>query len=508
MRCLTSRDVLIVDKIKFVRGEDIKMENVLKKEEIIEVVSKSKKPKEVKAIVDEYTKLASECFDYEFEGVSKFYPFEKPKNIPEEFSIGLIVGASGTGKTTLLKEFGEEETISWSNEKSIVSHFESPQDGINRLSAVGLNSVPSWVRPYNVLSNGEKFRADLSRRIKDNAVIDEFTSVVDRNVAKATSTAISKYINKNNIKNVVFSTCHYDIIEWLEPDWVFDANTGTLYNGRYLRRPTITLEVFSIEKDIWGMFSHHHYLDNKLNKSARCYGVLWDKELIGFSSVIAMPSGTIKNAWREHRTVILPDFQGMGLGTRVSSVIAELYRKQGLKFYSRTAHPRLKSHREKSNLWKTTSTNGKKRTNVNEGNASKSNKSYTYDENRVCSSFEYVGKDYYEKEHFNLIVTFSERYQDKIGYKQFEDSFSNFIKNIKKEKYLTIISGKQKEENFAEMFSKEYGIRNEILPINKIYDKTKPLKKICNGVLVVGEDIEIEERCLSENIPCRKIELQ
>ena len=98
---------------------------------------------------------------------------------------------------------------------------------------------------YHVLSTGEKFRADLARKLKDNAVIDEFTSVVDRNVAKATSVAISKYIHKHNIKNLIISTCHEDIINWLEPDWVFNTNTGNLANGRYLRRPRINIEIYN-----------------------------------------------------------------------------------------------------------------------------------------------------------------------------------------------------------------------------------------------------------------------
>jgi ABC-type ATPase with predicted acetyltransferase domain len=53
-----------------------------------------------------------------------------------------------------------------------------------------LNSVPSWYKPYQVLSNGEKFRADLARKLKSNTVIDEFTSVVDRTVAKAASVSL------------------------------------------------------------------------------------------------------------------------------------------------------------------------------------------------------------------------------------------------------------------------------------------------------------------------------
>ena len=185
-------------------------------------------------IHDEFIKASEKAFDCTFDGVSTFQPWQLPQHLPDSFKIGVIVGASGSGKSTLLNEFGPEEVPKWDKNKAIVSHFVSPDDAINKLGAVGLNSIPSWYKPYYVLSNGEKFRADLARKIKTNAVIDEFTSVVDRNVAKAASTALSRYIKKNDINNVVLSTCHHDIIDWLEPDWVINTDMGHLYDGFFL----------------------------------------------------------------------------------------------------------------------------------------------------------------------------------------------------------------------------------------------------------------------------------
>lgn len=184
---------------------------------------------------DEFIKASEKAFDCTYNGTSTFYPWMIPDCLPKDFNIGVIYGASGSGKSTLLKKFGNFSLHSWDNNKAIVSHFENPDDGINKLSAVGLNSIPTWYKPYNVLSNGERFRADLSRSIKNNAVIDEFTSVVDRNVAKAASMALSKYIKKNNIKNVVIATCHEDVLDWLEPDWVINTNNGEVYNGNFIK---------------------------------------------------------------------------------------------------------------------------------------------------------------------------------------------------------------------------------------------------------------------------------
>lgn len=92
--------------------------------------------------------------------------------------------------------------------------------------AVGFGSVPSWLKPYSVLSNGEKMRVELARAMlsDDFVVFDEFTSVVDRQVAQTASLAISKAVRRMG-KQFVAITCHKDVIEWLQPDWVFDTNT-------------------------------------------------------------------------------------------------------------------------------------------------------------------------------------------------------------------------------------------------------------------------------------------
>jgi ABC-type ATPase with predicted acetyltransferase domain len=203
-------------------------------ERVIEKLVRVEEPLISSVSKDEFILATETAFDCLFDGTSKFYPWKMPEKLPKKFKIGVIVGSSGSGKTTLLKNFGIEEEPTWESNKSIISHFDTPDEGINKLGSVGFNTIPSWYKPYNVLSNGEKFRADLARKIKSNAVIDEYTSVVDRTVAKAASIALSRYIKNNDIENIVISTCHYDIVDWLEPDWVLNTDTGELLNGFFL----------------------------------------------------------------------------------------------------------------------------------------------------------------------------------------------------------------------------------------------------------------------------------
>lgn len=128
--------------------------------------------------------------------------------------------------------FGEELISGFEyKNKSVIDDMpknKSVEDISRAFYSVGFGSVPSWLKPYSVLSNGEKMRVDIARSIleKDFIVFDEFTSVVDRQVAKVASMAVSKAIRKQD-KKFIAVTCHYDVIDYLEPDWIFNTDTMT-----------------------------------------------------------------------------------------------------------------------------------------------------------------------------------------------------------------------------------------------------------------------------------------
>jgi GNAT superfamily N-acetyltransferase len=136
------------------------------------------------------------------------------------------------------------------------------------------------------------------------------------------------------------------------------------------------------------MFKDHHYLSGDINKGARCYVGVWNEQIVAFGASIALPNGNMKNAWRGHRTVVLPDFQGMGIGVRFSDAIGQIHLDQGLRYFSRTAHPRMIYYRENSKLWKPTSKHKKLRTDVTNINVYNH---YYADNKRLCGSFEYIG---------------------------------------------------------------------------------------------------------------------
>lgn len=278
-----------------------------------------------------------------------------------DWQTGLIIGPSGTGKTTISKIiFGEEayhNGFSWHKDKCFLDGFSERLDVkkiTEVLSKIGFASPPSWLLPYDKLSNGQKFRAELARLVLEKneiAVFDEFTSVVDRNVARIGCAAFGKYLKKNKGCKFVGVSCHSDIVEWLCPDWVYDVGSNQFSRGP-LRRPDIKLSIRKCNKEMWQAFKGNHYLSSSLSPASQCYVGLIDECPASFVAVINMMHARVKDARREHRLVVAPDYQGVGIGNIMSDAIAQIYLCNGYRYYSMTSHPALIYSRNNSNKWR------------------------------------------------------------------------------------------------------------------------------------------------------------
>lgn len=280
--------------------------------------------------------------------------------LPAEWNVGLIVGPSGSGKTTIINEMFHDFICPdwpWDESKSVLDSFPkkmSIKEIVDLLSSVGFSSPPSWVKPYHVLSNGEKFRVNLARTIAEMpemSVIDEYSSVVDRTVAQVGSAALQRAVRKNNSKLIAVS-CHYDIVDWLEPDWVYQPHINELVVGRSLyHRPEVILEIRRVYPSAWTMFRKYHYLNTDLNKSATCFCAFWNGVPVAFTAVLHFPHPVVKNVRREHRTVCLPDYQGIGIGNAMSDFVGSICRGMGYRFISETSNPAMINHRNRSQNW-------------------------------------------------------------------------------------------------------------------------------------------------------------
>ena len=298
---------------------------------------------------DKYTQYIYEAFDIQNKDESNVIVEANLEHLPKDWNIGVVYGGSGTGKTTILKNYFKKEMDKsyFDNSKSLISNFDwlEPKEATFLLSAMGLSSVPTWLRPFNTLSNGEQYRANLAYIVgsaKENEVIliDEYTSVVDRDVAKAMSNALQKYIRRTN-KRIVLASCHFDIMEWLQPDWIYSPSKGRLEIASQLRQPKIELSIFRCRYETWDLFKQHHYLSEELNLAAKCFVITFNDKPICFIAILPMPSGNIENAFRVSRLVVLPDFQGLGIGLKVLNYIGSLYKSDNKKLYIKTANPSL-----------------------------------------------------------------------------------------------------------------------------------------------------------------------
>jgi ABC-type ATPase with predicted acetyltransferase domain len=295
-----------------------------------------------------------------------------------DWSVGVIVGPSGSGKSSIGKTLWEGaawyEPEGWPTDKPIIEAI-APDGDFDEvcaaLASAGLGDVPVWLRPYDVLSTGQKFRADLAKILSekpDRVIFDEFTSVVDRQIAKIGASAFAKSWRRTGGK-VILITPHYDVLDWLEPDWVLDTATQSFQTKEYLqhRRPPIDVEIRVGGWDLWPLFKPHHYLDIPVMVGAKCYVAFVDGEPVAHLGVgtknlpVRDKDGNKMQAVeaRASRLVVMPEWQGAGLGTKFLDFVCQLQldgegvlpgRRMTTQF--QTSHPQLCAALRRSKKWR------------------------------------------------------------------------------------------------------------------------------------------------------------
>jgi GNAT superfamily N-acetyltransferase len=234
------------------------------------------------------------------------------------------------------------------------------------LVGVGLGSVPTWLKPYRALSTGERFRVDLARAVVRTSngissaarlmVIDEFGSTLDRTMAKTTSAALARLVRSNPGLRLVALTGHDDIVPWLEPDWVLrlGGGDGPRLERIRLNRPPLELRVERVPQAMWRLFARHHYLTGGLAASATCYAA-WlanpeHESPVAFCAVA--PALGWKKTKRITRLVTLPEFQGLGIGSRLLEHVAGQEASRGNRVTITASHPAILSHCSHSPQWR------------------------------------------------------------------------------------------------------------------------------------------------------------
>lgn len=279
-----------------------------------------------------------------------------------DWNIGMVIGPSGSGKTTIARHFWPEQMaakFTWTPDAALVDDFPETmgiKDVVGLLNSVGLASPPAWLRPFRTLSNGEAFRAEVARALaeadsKDVTVIDEFTSVVDRQVAQIASHTVQKTVRRQH-RQLVAVTCHYDIVDWLQPDWIYDVAAGSFTWRSVQPHPPVEVRIHKIHYSTWRLFRRHHYLSAEINKSAQCFGAFIGEDLVAFTSYVHFPHAQAKNVKMGHRLVVLPDYQGLGLGGRLDDWLGEHLHERGFRYHNTVSHPAMIRYYSASPRWR------------------------------------------------------------------------------------------------------------------------------------------------------------
>lgn len=281
-----------------------------------------------------------------------------------DWRLGVIVGPSGSGKTSIGRRILGARSFyngrGWPVSAPVIDHLYDIAGDFNAatsaLSAVGLGNVPSWLRPYRVLSNGERFRADLARilcRAPKRIVIDEFTSELDRQIARFGALAFAKAWRRGSGRCVLL-TPHRDILPWVRPDWTYDTGAGK-FSGRYLQpRPTIDLDIHQTDWRYWPAFEPHHYLKVPRMVAATNYIGCVEGELVAHVAFGTRPG--MREA-RACRLVIMPEWQGAGVGMRFLNAVCQAWLSGRNRFRKamptlfHTSHPGLCAALRRDRKW-------------------------------------------------------------------------------------------------------------------------------------------------------------
>ena len=132
-------------------------------------------------------------------------------------------------------------------------------------------------------------------------------------------------------------------------DFWYKQNANGFYDSP---RPQKEFTIRSCGREEWIKFRKYHYLNTEIASACQCYGLFdANNDIIGFMGVLHQPHGINKKIKRVSRLVILPDYQGIGLGSKFLNEIAKIYVNNGYDFSIKTSAKNLINSLKKQNNW-------------------------------------------------------------------------------------------------------------------------------------------------------------
>jgi len=260
-----------------------------------------------------------------------------------------ITGESGSGKSALLRELQRELAPNVVNIADVAVAPSKPLiesvgrtfgQALELLSRVGLNDAFLFVRRFEQLSDGQKYRFRLAKMIESNRqywVADEFCATLDRDTAKIVAFNVQKLARQLG-KAVLVATTHTDLFRDLQPSVHIHKRFGREIRVRHF--PNLLRKECSLVKEMhvaggtrqdYEKLACFHYRSSRLPPPYKIFTLKHRKESVGVI-VYSYPPATCfgrrqalgrvaslselnKDFVWVSRVVLHPKYRTIGLGT-------------------------------------------------------------------------------------------------------------------------------------------------------------------------------------------------
>jgi ABC-type lipoprotein export system ATPase subunit/GNAT superfamily N-acetyltransferase len=284
----------------------------------------------------------------------KFVIYDKVELKIGPQDIVYITGDSGSGKSVLLKalekDIRQDMGLSSINIAEIKPEPNKPlietvgktlEEALELLSRVGLNDAFLFLRTYEQLSDGQKYRYKIAKMIESDVqfwIMDEFAATLDRDTAKIVAYNLQKLARQQG-KAVLAATTHTDLFEDLNPSVYIYKKFGkeidiSYYTNEPAKECTLIKEV-SIEKgttEDWEKLAGFHYRSHKIAAPRKIFCLKRGEELCGvivycyppptcFGRRLVLPKMSMKELNEKlsiiTRVVVHPKYRTIGLGAKL-----------------------------------------------------------------------------------------------------------------------------------------------------------------------------------------------
>jgi ABC-type transport system involved in cytochrome c biogenesis ATPase subunit/GNAT superfamily N-acetyltransferase len=261
-----------------------------------------------------------------------------------------ITGDSGSGKSVLLraikKDLGDEAVdvadIQVPQDKPLIETVgKTVEEGLELLAKVGLGDAFLFLRSYDQLSDGQKYRYRLARLIESEKqwwILDEFAATLDRDTAKIVAYNLQKLARQHG-KAVLAATTHLDLFEDLHPSVHVHKRFGKEITVKYY--PSEPARECSLVKEMlveegttedWRALANFHYRSHRISAPRKIFCLKRDHELCGvivycyppsaiFGRRLVLPRMTMRELNEKlsviSRVVVHPKYRTVGLGVKL-----------------------------------------------------------------------------------------------------------------------------------------------------------------------------------------------